>query len=147
MSLLVDSIFIKALQSNAAIKKAVGAKIYGTTIKVPDKDLKNTKPPYIVVSFDGFSNATEGKDDDFESDEDQVNVSIVVVAGTLAALHTLMEAVRRCIRDACRDVTEDDPRYDDYPLQYNVSGGKIEYDAEKDAYWTAFSYECAVSNN
>lgn len=147
MSLLVDSIFIKSLQANAALKKAVDGRIYGSAVPVPDKDLLNVPVPYIVVSFDGFQNSTEDKDDGTEGCEDTVQVGILVVAGTLPALHTLMESVRKVIREACASVTEDNPRYDDYPEDYTVTGSAIGYDPDKPCYYFKFTYNCVVFNN
>lgn len=147
MSLLTDSIFIKALKGSAAISKAVSKRIYGTFIPVPDDLSTNTALPYIVVSFEGSQPVPDTKDGDMEGYEMQNTVGVLLVAATLPALHTLMEAVRSVIADSMRRVDPESPVLDDYPTDYDCSVSPIQYDLDKPAYFVKFTYVCTVNNN
>ncbi len=113
MSLLTDSIFIKALKGSAAISNAVSKRIYGTAIPLPDAQAENVELPYIIVSFEGSQTVPDTKDGDMEGYEMQNTVGVLLVAATLPALHTLMEAVRSVIADSIRRVDPESPVLDD----------------------------------
>ena len=53
MGLSTDSIFITALRASQELTQAVGGRIYGTAIPLPDEDADNVPPPYLIVTFDG----------------------------------------------------------------------------------------------
>ena len=147
MSLLTDSIFIKALKGSAAISKAVSKRIYGTFIPLPDAQVENVELPYIIVSFEGSTPVPDSKDGDMEGYEMQNTVGVLLVAATLPALHTLMEAVRSVIADSMRKVDPESPVLDDYPTDYDCLVPPIEYDPYKHAYHVKFIYVCTVNNN
>ena len=139
MSLATDSIFVDALQSNAALVERVGGRIYGTAIPLPDEDADNVPVPYLIVTFDGLNNDVDSKDDEMESDTDKVNISIEVVGETLAKLHELTQAVRDTVRDYLAtndtDITE-----------YQFGAQAIQYDSLKPCYWQVLTYQCDVEN-
>ena len=139
MSLATDSIFVDALQSNAALVERVGGRIYGTAIPLPDEDADNVPVPYLIVTFDGLNNDVDSKDDEMESDTDKVNISIEVVSETLAKLHELTQAVRDTVRDYLAtndtDITE-----------YQFGAQAIQYDSLKPCYWQVLTYQCDVEN-
>ena len=147
MSLLTDSIFIKALKGSAAISKAVSKRIYGTAIPLPDAQAENVELPYIIVSFEGSPTVPDTKDGDMEGYEMQNTVGVLLVAATLPALHTLMEAVRGVIADSMRKVDPESPVLDNYPADYDCSVSPILYDPDKPAYFVKFTYVCTVNNN
>lgn len=146
MSLQTDSIFIKAIRADAAIMEAIGSRLYGTAIPLPDEQADNVPVPYIIVTFDGMSNTADSKDFEMEGSEDTSTVSVEIVAPTLDTLHELATAVRKSIRQylANPDETADD--YDEYPLDYSVAASGIQYDYSKPCYWVALTYQCTTNN-
>ena len=147
MSLLTDSVFIKALKGSAAISNAVSKRIYGTAIPLPDAQVANVPLPFIVVSFEGSQPLPGSKDGDMEGYEMQNTVGVLLVAATLPALHTLMEAVRSVIADSMRKVDPESPMFDDYPVDYDCLVPPVEWDPFKPAYHVKFTYVCTVKNN
>lgn len=145
MGLSTDSIFIAALQGNAALMALLGqtdgrpARLYGTAIPLPDEELDNVPLPYVVVTFDGMANQTSTKDDRYEGSEDVVNIGLLVCAGTLKGLHRLTEMVRRTVVEYMRSV---ETCVEDYTL----TADGIEFDQYAPAYWQVLRYQCDVFN-
>lgn len=146
MSLQTDSIFIKAIRADEDIMSAIGSRLYGTAIALPDEQLDNVPVPYIIVTFDGMRNNAETKDFDAESDEDVSTVSVEVVAATLDALHALIADVRKSIRAFLGKADEADDDYDEYPVDYSLAATGIQYDATKPCYWQTLTYQCITNN-
>ena len=65
MSLQTDLIFIRAIRDSQMITNAVGGRIYGTAIPMPDADADKVAVPYVIVTFDGLVNDQETKEDGF----------------------------------------------------------------------------------
>lgn len=139
MGLHTDSIFIAALSGNSALMEIIGGRLYGTAIPLPDEDLDNVSPPYVIVTYDGLVNEGLTKDDSFEGGTDTVTIGIEMTASTLEGLHTLTTAVRRIISDYMAGYEGADG-----PVDYQFSAGRIEWDQMKPCYWQAFSYVCSV---
>ena len=139
MGLATDSIFIAALSESEDIMEAVGGRIYGTAIPLPDEDAENAPVPYIIVTFDSLQNGEMTKDDLYEGTEDKVQVSIEVVGQTLGQLHNLTQMVRDVILSYFRSnatAVED----------YTFSAQGIQYDSMKPCYWQVLYYQCEVNN-
>lgn len=139
MSLATDSIFVDALQSNAALVERVGGRIYGTAIPLPDEDADNVPVPYLIVTFDGMNNDAGTKDNMYESNYDRVNIGVEVVGETLTKLHEVAQAVRDTIWNYFvnnRTAVED----------YTFTADAIQYDSMKPCYWQVLRYQCDVYN-
>ena len=139
MSLATDSIFVDALQSNAALVERVGGRIYGTAIPLPDEDADNVPVPYLIVTFDGMNNDAGTKDNMYESNYDRVNIGVEVVGETLTKLHEVAQAVRDTIWNYFvnnRTDVED----------YTFTADAIQYDSMKPCYWQVLRYQCDVYN-
>lgn len=137
MSLATDSIFITALQSSPELMEAVGGRIYGTAIPLPDEDADNVPTPYIIVTFDGLNNDQTTKDDTYESDNDHVQIGIEAAAPTLEALHTLTQQVREVIHGY---FTENETAVSGYQF----TADSIQWDMLKPCYWQVLRYQCDV---
>lgn len=137
MSLHTDSIFIAALQGDSDLYEAVGGRIYGTAIPLPDEDADNVPAPYLIVTFDGLANTAETKDDSYEGDEDQVNIGIEVTALTLSSLHDLTEEVREVVRDYFES-------HDTDVMDYRFTADAIRYDPLKPCFWQVLRYQCST---
>ena len=137
--LQLDSVFIRALQQDATLMAAIGSRLYGTAIPLPDEDVDNVPVPYVIVTFDGLTNEGLTKDDSFEGMQDAVTIGVTVVAGTLEALHGLTSQVRDVLSAYMAGYEGTDG-----PVDYQFSAGRIEYDSQKPCYWQGLTYQCSV---
>lgn len=140
MSLATDSIFVKAIQSDASLMQKIGGRLYGTAIGLPDEEADNVPVPYIIVTFDGLTNDQGTKDDRYESRYDKVEIGVEVTARTLDELHNLTETVRDTILSYLRSRTT---AVDDY--LFTAEG--IQYDSMKPCYWQVLRYQCDTIND
>jgi hypothetical protein len=140
MSLATDSIFMKAIQSDASLMQKIGGRLYGTAIELPDEDLDNVPVPYVIVTFNGLTNDQGTKDDRYESRYDKVEIGVEVTAKTLDDLHVLTEMVRDTILSYLRSRTT---AVDDY--LFTAEG--IQYDSLKPCYWQVLRYQCDTIND
>ena len=152
MSLATDSIFITALQSNQELMERIGyvaptseedqgqpARLYGTSIPLPDEDVDNVPAPYLIVVIDSLTNDQETKDDCYESNYDKVDITVIVVGRTLNELHELTQMARDTILSYMRTTTT--------PIKdYTFTAGQIVYNADKPCYWQELNYQCDVKN-
>lgn len=137
MGLGTDSIFITALRASRELTQAVGGRIYGTAIPLPDEDADNVPPPYLIVTFDGLNNDQTTKDDSYEIDGDSVQIGILVTAQTLESLHSLTQKVRTVVHDYfLNNETE--------VSGYHFSADSIQWDQLKPCYWQTLHYQCDV---
>ena len=140
MSLATDSIFMKAIQSDASLMQKIGGRLYGTAIGLPDEEADNVPVPYIIVTFNGLTNDQGTKDDRYESRYDKVEIGVEVTAKTLDDLHVLTEMVRDTILSYLRSRTT---AVDDY--LFTAEG--IQYDSMKPCYWQVLRYQCDTIND
>ena len=145
MSLQTDLIFIRAINESKDVMSAIGGRLYGTAIPLPDKDADNVPVPYIIVTFDGLTNDPETKDEGFEGEEDTVTVGVLLTASTNEGLHALNDAVRGAIAEFFEGLGEDDPDFGIVPESYLFKAGRIEYDPIKPCYYQELSYECITN--
>jgi hypothetical protein len=146
MSLATDSIFVAAVQSNAALVERVGGRIYGTAIPLPDEDADNVPVPYVILTFDGLNNDDSTKDQPYEGDYDKVNIGVEVTAKSLNALHELTQIIRKTILDYIRGQKESEG--DEFPIDdYQFSAQAIQFDSLKPCYWQVLNYQCDVRND
>jgi hypothetical protein len=142
MSLATDSIFIAAITSDSDIMERVGGRLYPTAIPLPDEGAGNVDVPYIIVTFDGLNNDGTTKDEDYETDNDEVTISVEVTAENRAALAELAQTVRTCIRDYMREQHAED---DYFPIEdYQFTAEAVNFDALKPCYWQTLRYVCDV---
>ena len=148
MSLLQDTIFVKALRSDQVLMKQLPAgDVYNTAIGLPDEELDNAPIPYIIVNFDGLTNDIETKDDPFEGDTDNVQIGIVVVARTRLELGHLADRVRKVVHSYFFNANEGDEDYNLIPDDYTFSAQQVNYDAQKPCYWQILNYQCDCKND
>lgn len=139
MSLQTDAIFIKALRSNEVLTAKLKGRIYDTAIPLPDEEAENAPVPYVIVTYDGMANDTSTKDDAYESDSDNVNIGVLVIAETLDELHPLTAMIRDTIHDYFVSHVDED---DEVPLDYNFTAQGITYYSMKPCFWQKLSYQC-----
>jgi len=145
MSLITDAIFVKALRSNAElIEQLPAGDVYNTAIALPEEDADNAPVPYIIVSFDGLQNQDQTKDDDFETENDNVQIGVTVCAETRPKLGELAMDVRRTVREYFREHQGDnsDEDYALIPEDMTLQAGAVQYDSLKPCYWQQLTYQC-----
>ena len=146
MSLITDTVFVKALRSNPTLLAKLAAKdVYNTTIPVPDEELDNTPIPYVIVAFNGCKNEAGTKDSLYEGSTDSVQISIDVVAPTRPQLGELVTDIRRTVREYFENATMDDEDYHQVPTNYEFSADRVIYDDLKPAYGQTLNYQCEVN--
>lgn len=145
MSLLTDVIFVKALRSNSdLIAELPAGDVYNVAIALPDEDADNAPLPNIIVSFDGLQNDISSKDDQFEGDEDRVQISIEVAATTRPQLGDLVVAIRQTISEYFHENygSTDDDDFSLIPNSMTFSAAGVKYDPDKPCYWQVLQYQC-----
>ena len=169
MGLLTDKIFFEALKADTAFMTAIGNRLYGTTIPVPDEQLDNVPLPYCIVTFDGLNNTDTTKDDPYESDFDTVQIGIELAAKSREELGLLAKMVRSRLHDEfewchrydelrdCSDTaieTSDEFKLmvirdyetviNEIPVYYQFSADPVIWDQWKPAYGQTLRYQCEV---
>ena len=140
MGLSTDLFFVAGLRSSNAVQKAVDGRIFNTARSTEDE--RKDRVPYIIVSFEDLSNASETKDDGVEGTEDRVTVSLLVVAKTRVLLAELAQSVRDAMREFFVEVDVNDDAYQHAPKDWEFSAGKVQYDWTKPCYYQTLKYVC-----
>ena len=171
MGLALDSLFIDMLASDTTLMTAIGNRLYGTDIPVPDAEYDNTPVPYVIVHFDSLNNDETTKDNPYESDYDTVNISIWVCARNREELATLTQRIRRTIlhevmwtrrfmnlADQEGAILNDTNSYHlkvwrNYesmtgiiPEDYRFTAEGVQYDPMKPSFLQILNYSCDVRN-
>lgn len=143
MSLQTDRVFFDALKANTTFMAAISNRLYNTAIPLPDNKAANVPAPYVIISFDGFSN-DESTKDSYEGATDNVSVGIMIVAATREKLAELVDAIRTTIESYMENVEDTDPDFNEVPVDYHLSGSQISYDPNKNARYIQLTYACSV---
>lgn len=143
MSLQTDRVFFDALKANTTFMAAISNRLYNTAIPLPDNKAANVPAPYVIISFDGFSN-DESTKDSYEGATDNVSVGIMIVAATREKLAELVDAIRTTIESYMENVEGADPDFSEVPVDYHLSGSQISYDPDKNARYIQLTYACSV---
>lgn len=143
MSLQTDRIFFDILSSNTTLMEQLADRLYNTAIPVPDEQAANVPAPYVIITFDGFTNSQDSKDS-YEGEYDNVSVSVLIVAKDREQLADLVDAIRTTIEGYLEEATESDPDFNELPADYQLSGSQINYDPDKKASYTTLTYACSV---
>ena len=148
MSLLTDTVFVSALRADSELMQQLPAgDVYNTAIGLPDEELDNAPLPYIIVSFDGLTNDVETKDDPFEGDTDDVQISIEIAARTRIELGEIADQIRKDVHNYFINASEEDEDFDLVPADYTFSAQAVNYDPLKPCWWMELNYQCDVKND
>lgn len=143
MTLELDSIFMDAIEADAGIMGIIEGRRWCTCAPMPEEDfLDNVKVPYVIVNYNGFTNDNDTKDDPFEGDMDNVNISITMTANNREQLADLASRVRKAVYRYLYMHKDDEG----YPRSAVVSGGKKFYDQWKPCYGIDLIWQCEVPN-
>lgn len=151
--LSTDIFFIAAIKSNADLMELLPAHDVYDNVANPDVDMDNVPLPYITVNNDGGRNVAESKDDNFESCNDSVNISVRIAACNRQQLDDIATMVRDTIRQYLLDVMAMDSAedldvylYRLAPYDYEFSFSDIAFIPDKPAHQIVLYYQCEVVN-
>ena len=150
--LSTDLFFVAAIKSNAELMQMLPARDIYNNVANPDFDMGNVALPYVIVNNDGGKNDTGTKDDRYESEDDNVNISVRIVARNRKELDTIASEVRRTIHKYICDMDdlisegEDPEGVELKPNDYNMSFSDIAYDMLKPSHYIMLYYQCEVGN-
>jgi hypothetical protein len=118
----------------------------------PDEDMDNVKLPYIIVNNDGGQNIAESKDDNYESEDDRVNISVRITACNRQQLDAIASEVRKTIRQYMIDMDNAEPGqegelFDLKPYDYEMSFSDISFVPDKPCHQIVLYYMCQVGND
>lgn len=139
MSLVIDKFFYSALFSSERLYELTHSRIYNTAR--PEKDETEDVVPYIILTYEGMTNASDHKDTLWEGDEDTETVGVLCVAETREALAELTTEVRRIVKEYAED--GDDELC---PNDYTISASAVQYDAAKPCVYQTLTYVCLTDN-
>lgn len=149
--LSTDIFFIAAIKSNTELMEALPAHDVYDNVANPDEDMDNVKIPYIIVNNDGGQNIAESKDDNYESEDDRVNISVRITACNRQQLDAIASEVRKTIRQYMIDMDNAEPGqegelFDLKPYDYEMSFSDISFVPDKPCHQIVLYYMCQVTN-
>ena len=139
MSLVIDKFFRAALLSSERLHELTDSRIFNPAR--PEKDETEDVVPYIILTYEGMTNASDHKDTLWEGDEDTETVGVLCVAETREALAELTTEVRRIVKEYAED--GDDELC---PNDYTISASAVQYDAAKPCVYQTLTYVCLTDN-
>ena len=150
--LSTDTFFIAAIKSNAELMELLPAHGVYDNVANPDVDMDNVEIPYIIVNNDGGNNLAESKDDNYESEDDRVNISVRITACNREQLDNIATEVRKTIRKYMLDMDNAEPgqegdMFDLKPYDYEFSFSDISFVPDKPCHQIMLYYLCQVVNN
>jgi hypothetical protein len=135
----LDEIIYDALTSDSDVTALVpAARIFSTCVEVPPMDQDNTPLPYLIITDDPTTSELGTKDDQWESDEDSVQASVLINAESPNAVRLLRRKVRHAIAQHVEQMTEGQP----YLRAFSNDG--IAWDWSKPCYHDALHYQCDI---
>jgi hypothetical protein len=146
-----DIFFIAAIKTNTELMEALPAHDVYDNVANPDEDMDNVKLPYIIVNNDGGQNIAESKDDNYESEDDRVNISVRITACNRQQLDAIASEVRKTIRQYMIDMDNAEPGqegelFDLKPYDYEMSFSDISFVPDKPCHQIVLYYMCQVTN-
>ena len=151
--LSTDIFFIAAIKSNDELMALLPAHNVYNNVADPDFDMDNVAMPYIIVNNDGGNNDTSSKDNDYESENDKVNISVRIVARNRKELDNLASTVRQTIHQYICDMDDQlnagaEPEgWELKPEDYTFSFSDVAYEMQKPSHYVMFYYQCDVTND
>ena len=149
--LSTDIFFIAAIKSNTELMEALPAHDVYDNVANPDEDMDNVKLPYIIVNNDGGQNIAESKDDNYESEDDRVNISVRIAACNRQQLDAIASEVRKTIRNYAIQMTGPDHLDSEMaelaPYDYEMSFSDISFVPDKPCHQIVLYYMCQVVND
>lgn len=151
--LSTDIFFIAAIKSNDELMALLPAHNVYNNVADPDFDMDNVAMPYIIVNNDGGNNDISSKDNDYESENEKVNISVRIVARNRKELDNLASTVRKTIHQYICDMDDQlnagaEPEGCELkPEDYTFSFSDVAYEMQKPSHYVMFYYQCDVTND
>ncbi len=140
----VDEIIYDAICADAALMEAIGNRVVSTCFEIPPTDEDNTPLPNIIITFDGFQNLEDTKDDLWEGSDDRVQVGVDVAASSPDEVKQLIRSVRRAVNAYIYQMKEDD---EEVPHLESLTSDGIQWDWMKPCYYQRLNYQCTTQSD
>ena len=140
----VDEIIYDAICADAALMEAIGNRVVSTCFEIPPTDEDNTPLPNIIITFDGFQNLEDTKDDLWEGSDDRVQVGVDVAASSPDEVKQLIRSVRRAVNVYIYQMKEDD---EEVPHLESLTSDGIQWDWMKPCYYQRLNYQCTTQSD
>jgi len=137
-------IFYDAIKADATLMEAIGNRVTSTCFEVPPDELDNTPVPNIIITDDGFVNSHSTKDVVWESDEDVVQATVDIAAGSPGEVNQLVSSVRKAIETYIVQMYQSGQGTPELQEGYPTSQG-IEWDWMKPCYYQKVMYQCVTT--
>ena len=134
----LDEIIYAALTASEALEAIVGDRIISTCIERPPAELDSTQFPYIIITDDALQNELSTKDDEWESDTDQVQAGVMICGTSPSEVKQIRRLVRKSVAAYVQSMTED------VPTLVSLSNEGIKWDWDGPCYWDVLHYQCEV---
>lgn len=142
MSLQTDTFFVQVLTASTDVQAIVDGRIYDTIDDEIEPD--TAAVPYVMIYNDGTDNQTQSKDDECESDYDNDNIRLQVVAQSRSQLATLATLIRSTIRSAAHSASTTALGFD--LVDYAFHAGAVLFDEDGPCYYQDLIYNCETLN-
>lgn len=139
-------IFYDAIMADAELTEAVGGRVVSTCFEVPPDEMDNTPVPNIIITDDGFQNSHSTKDVVWESDEDVVQATVDIAAGSPGEVTVLVSKVRKAIEQHVVSLYTEGKHTPELQGGFPTSQG-IEWDQMKPCYYQKCTYQCLINNS
>ena len=138
----LDEIFYDAISSNSDLMDAIGGRVVSTCFEIPPNEEDNTQLPNIIITDDGFQSDITTKDDVWAGDNDRVQVTVDIAAGSPHDVKELVLAVRTAISNHIHDIYESG---EEIPSLMSLTSEGIIWDWMKPCYFQRLAYQCDMN--
>ena len=138
----VDEIIYDAICADAALMEAIGNRVVSTCFEIPPTDEDNTPLPNIIITFDGFQNLEDTKDDLWEGSDDRVQVGVDVAASSPDEVKQIVRKVRKAVETYIGMLYT---QGEVIPELESLSSDGIAWDWMKPCYYQRLNYQCVIN--
>ena len=138
----VDEIIYDAIRADATLMEAIGNRVVSTCFEIPPTDEDNTPLPNIIITFDGFQNLEDTKDDLWEGSDDRVQVGVDVAASSPDEVKQIVRKVRKAVETYIGTLYT---QGEVIPELESLSSDGIAWDWMKPCYYQRLNYQCITN--
>ena len=140
----VDELIYEAIKADEQLMQTIGGRVVSTCFEIPPDQEDNTPLPNIIITDDGFQNSHSTKDVVWESDEDVVQATVDIAAGSPGEVTVLVSKVRKAIETYIVQMYQYGQATPQLQEGYPTSQG-IEWDWMKPCYYQKVMYQCVTT--
>ena len=137
-----DEIIYDAICADAELMEAIGNRVVSTCFEIPPTDEDNTPLPNIIITFDGFQNLEDTKDDLWEGSDDRVQVGVDVAANSPDEVKQIVRKVRKAVEQYIGTLYT---QGEDIPELVSLTSDGLAWDWMKPCYYQRLTYQCIIN--